>query len=110
MGAHEIKLLALRLVRPARDQVDELNRSARSLGGEWLVDNLPAGCLQLAVNVSARLFDRVRFRRARTEIDQRLHMRERSCSGKFLPRFRLRAGRFAAGQAEDDKPDNAQEK
>ena len=38
-------------------------------------------------------------------------MRERSFSGEFLPRFPLRAGRFAAGQAEDDKPtENAQEK
>src|SRR4029434_9239387 len=100
MGTHKIELLVLRLVRPARDQVDELNRSARSLGGEWLVDNLPAGCLQLVVNVSARLFDCVRFRRARAEIDQRLHMRERSFSGKILPRFSLRTGRFAARYAE----------
>ncbi len=110
MGADEIEFLALRLVRPARDQVNELNRSARSLGGEGLVDDLPTGCLQLLVNVSARLFDRVRFRRARTEIDQRLHMRERFFAGKFLPRFPVRDGRFAAGQAEDGEPDDAQEK
>ena len=110
MRANEIELFALWLVGPARDQVDEMNRSARGLGVEGLVNHLPASCLQLLMNVSARLFNRLRFRRARAESDQRPDMGERSFAGKFPPRFRICARRFAACQdAEDGKSNDAQE-
>src|SRR5215471_5880405 len=89
-----------------------MNRTARSLGGERLIDHLPAGCFQLLANVSARLLARLRFRRTWPQINQSLDVGERLFTGKFLPRLAVtRSGvTKKKREANDQKKDQAKER
>ncbi len=72
------------------NQIHELDLAPRGVVGERLSCYLPARAAELVLDITPGFLDSLGSRRARSEIDQSLNMRESFLTRKFFPDFCLR--------------------